>query len=319
MEHIAPTIERTFGLFNSALALETNHQGIADAAAASFGRFALIADDHPLRVRVLVDSGRNEPWGEGRIGFHASAGLFLIDAPGTVAVADLGAARAVAIVGRGMLDDLRIVRREILEALALAMVTYSRGYFSVHAAGVARNGLGVAVMAAAGGGKSTLTVAAARRGLDVFAEDAVFVRATSAGIDFWGMPWIQRLLPSSLDFFPELVSIPMRIQANGETKLETNLDDWFPGHTTPRAHPAALVRLERRPGTTSVELLVGDDGRPFEVRWPWPDGWSAAHQLAAERLSDLPMYRLVMGGSPDVAADCLGELLDELAVRSPAR
>ena len=123
----------------------------------------------------------------------------------------------------------------------------------LHAAGVVRGDRGIALLGPAGAGKSTLAMACARRGFGVFAEDAVFVRVRPVGLELWGMPWVQRLLPDARTLFPELAGLPDRARPNGESKIEVDLDDIHPGRAVPCAAPGPIVLLSR------------DDGGPTRI------------------------------------------------------
>ncbi len=213
-----------------------------------------------------------------------------------------------------LLDDPQALRYTYVEGPALAMLTGSRGYFAVHASGVAHDGLGLALHGPEGAGKTTLAVACARRGLDVFAEDGVFVRAGPRGLEFWGMPWVQRLLVDAREMYPELAGIDLRRQPNAELKLEVDLEAHYPGRTRPNAHPTAIVVLDRTgSGPTRIERIdPSATSGLVEVQWPWELDWSERHDRAVELLAELPVYRLHMTGTPDDAVDALAGLFETL-------
>ena len=108
-------------------------------------------------------------------------------------------------------------------------------------------------MGPAGVGKSTLAMACARRGFGVLAEDAIFVRVRPVGREWWGMPWVQRLLPDARALFPELAALPDRPRPNGESKIDVELDDVQPGLAVPCAAAGPTV------------VLVRDDGGPTRI------------------------------------------------------
>ncbi len=308
-----PTMERKFGLFGDAVLIQTNERAIIDAAEVSFGRFEVPADADPVTVRVFVDGEQ----GSDRAGIvHRSDGHhYLVSPPGSAAVTDLRAGIATSYIDPSGLADSARLRYTYIEGPALSMIVAGRGYFVVHASGVARAGVGIALHGQEGAGKTTLAVACARRGLDVFAEDGVFVRAGRGGLEFWGMPWVQRLMPDARDMFPELSGIEAVRQPNLEMKLEVSLDRYYPGRSVPRANPAAVVVLDRhaRPGEGFVLLDDAAKKDLVEVQWPWPTEWTERHDRAAAPFDALPIYRLHVNGTPDEAVDLLEELLDELA------
>ena len=308
-----PTMERTFGLFGDSVIVQTNHPSIIDAAEVSFGRFEIPADADPVTVRAFVDG----KLGADRAGLvHRTDGHhYLVSSPGSAAVTDLRAATATSYIDAAGLADSARLRYTYIEGPALSMLVASRGYFVLHASGVARNGVGIALHGPEGAGKTTLAVASARRGLDVFAEDGVFARAGADGLEFWGLPWVQRLVPDARELFPELSAIAAVRQPNLEMKLEVGLDHFYPGRSVPRAHPGAIVLLERNGGAGQGLVLLDDAAKEglVEVQWPWPTAWNERHDRAAALIDELPVYRLHVNGTPDEAVDLLEELLAELA------
>jgi hypothetical protein len=195
--------------------------------------------------------------------------------------------------------------------MALSMLARSRGYFVLHAAGVVRGERGIVLMGPAGSGKSTLTIACARRGFGVFAEDAVFVRVRPNALEWWGLPWVQRLLPDARTLFPELAGLPDHVRPNGESKIDVELDRVHPGRTVPCAAPGPIVLLSRDDGgPTRIEPVpAAEVADALEVHWPWDGGWSEAHERGAGMLGAGGVYRLHVNGTPDEAVDVLEGLV----------
>lgn len=331
---------RRFGLLGQALIVESNDPRIVDLAATSFGRFPVPEDGEPLRLTVVVERARGMPIDPvetpdlvqsngaepsstdsprfDRVAYRTRGTTVLLagrehDA-GTI---DLATGRAVAWIGADALGDPAGLRYALLEAMAYWMPGYTRGYLTLHASGIGREGAGLILAGPAGAGKSTLAVAGARRGLSVFADDAVFVRGQADGLEAWGTPWVQRLLPESRALFPELVELPVLRQPNGEVKLEVELDRWYPGIANPLARPAAIISLSRDAGGRA-EVVPGDAEEGPEILWPYDlELGPAQHALVAE-LERLPVYRLRNGGSPDDAIDALEGLLETLTSAPPS-
>ena len=168
-------------------------------------------------------------------------------------------------------DDL--VRTVFIDAMALSLLGRARGYVVVHAAAVVRHDLAIVLHGPAGAGKSTLAIACARRGFGVVAEDAVFVRPAPNGLEVWGLPWTQRLLPDAPRFFPELAGLVARPQPNGETKVQVDLDAAYPGRAVPCARPGPVLLVTRGPGSTRLEPVPAGDA-DLELLWPFDGGWT---------------------------------------------
>jgi hypothetical protein len=341
----APLVGR-FGLFAERLEVHTNDPRILAAAAASFGRFEVPESGKPLVVRLVVGDG--EP---GRAGTppvrpdtpepqpatqpatppatppgpldardlaHETAGHLFSITLGTAgrAAVDVATGYSSGTVSAALAATPGLLRYAFVEAMAQAMLTGGRGYVPVHASCVVHGGVGIVLQGPAGAGKSTLALACARRGWGLLAEDVVFARpvdgpGAGGSIELWGMPWTQRLLPDAPRFFPELGEAKARLQANGEHKLEIDLDDHAPGAATPRAAAGPVVLLARDSGgrTRAEWLTPGDAPAEVEVLWPWEGGWTAARQGTAERLLDGGLIRLHVNGTPDEAIDALEGIL----------
>ncbi|TAK03098.1 MAG: hypothetical protein EPO36_00035 [Chloroflexota bacterium] len=353
----APLVAR-FGLFAERLEVRTNDPRILAAAQASFGRFTEPASGAPLIVRLVVTEGPRDPGRDAgarppdaRDLVHDTAGHLLDISLGREdrAVVDVERGFAMGSVSAAVAGQPGLLRYAFVEAVALAMLTGGRGYVPIHASCVVRDrmpapqalpgaggsggGVGVILQAPAGTGKSTLALACARRGWGLLAEDVVFARESGGSTDdvdaggdidgrgqleLWGMPWTQRLLPDAPRFFPELASATARLQANGEHKLEVDLDEHAPGAATPQAVAGPVVLLARDTGgPTRAEWLdldvaatpgaAGPDAEApvVEVLWPWENGWTPAHERAASRLLDHGVLRLHLNGTPDEAVDAL--------------
>jgi hypothetical protein len=318
---VRPTMERRFGLMAEGLLVRTNDDRLLAAAEASFGRFAVPPDDgRPLVVELYVDPGIDALPAPSvrRVRHRLHGDLYLVDGSGgerAIAVVDEG--RAVAFVTEATLADPTTLRYDYVEAMALALLSRSRGYLTIHAAGIVLDGIGVVLHGPAGAGKSTLAMACARRGFGILAEDAVFARRRTAdGVEVWGLPWLQRLLPDARERFPELAALEPRLQPNGEAKIEVDLDVVHPGRATPCALAGPIVHIARDTGgPTRIEALAAtDDDATLPVHWPWDGGWTLEHDRCAELLSAGGVYRLHMNGPVDEAVDALVTMRDGRSV-----
>jgi hypothetical protein len=308
---VRPTFEQVFGLMAEPLRFETNDPALLEAADVAFGRFARPVDGEPLVVRLVVSDSVTGGRPTRPPDYHAQGHLLLISGEAGVASVDVERGVASGVVSRAALDDLPLLRYTFIEAMGLSMLSRARGYVTLHAAGVVRDGVGVALLGPAGAGKSTLAMACARRGFGVVAEDAVFVRDAGRRLELWGLPWIQRLLPDARQHFPELEALEPRRQQNGELKLEVDIDAVYPGRALPCAPAGPVVVLERvHDGATTIERIDAAAAlEGIEVSWPYDGGWTAGHERTLARLADRGVYRLRNGGSPAAAVDALERLV----------
>jgi hypothetical protein len=324
-----------FGLFAERLEVRTNDRRILAAAEASFGRFEVPSSGEPLVVRLVVDdpvapppTAPAAPLDARSLGHETAGHLYSIflGSAGR-AVVDVATGFGTGSVASTLADQAGLLRYAFVEAMALAMLTGGRGYVPIHASCVVRDGIGVILQAPAGTGKSTLALACARRGWGLLAEDVVFARPSGRGpvdgpasdgpLEVWGMPWTQRLLPDATRFFPELATATARLQANGEHKLELDLDDHAPGTATPRAAAGPIVLLARDSGGPTRAEWLSPMAAPTEVEtlWPWESGWTAAHERTAARLLDQGVLRLHLNSTPDEAVTALEAALEPAATR----
>jgi hypothetical protein len=312
-----PTLERRYGLMAETLRFVTNEPALLAAADASFGRFAVPVDDRePLVVSLFSEPGPPGTHPDaptmGEVVVRTHGDLYLMAAGARdVAVAEIDTGVGVGFVSAATARDGPAVRYTFIEGMALSMLARGRGYLVLHAAGVVVGDVGIVIGGPAGAGKSTLAMACARRGFGVFAEDAVFVRVRPTGLELWGMPWVQRLMPDARTLFPELAGVPLRRQPNGESKIEVDLDRVHPGRAVPCAAAGPILQLARGSGgptrTEPVDAGAIDD--ELEVHWPWHGGWSAEHERGARLLAGGGVHRLHMNGTPDEAVDAIERLI----------
>ncbi len=136
-------------------------------------------------------------------------------------------------------------------------------------------------------------------------------------LELWGMPWTQRLLPDATRFFPGLAATTARLQANGEHKLELDLDEHAPGAAMPRAAAGPIVLLTRDSGGPTRAEWLSPLSAPTEIEtlWPWESGWTPAHERTAARLLDQGVLRLHLNSTPDEAVTALEAALEPAAAR----
>ena len=311
---LEPTLERRYGLMAEPLIFRTNDAALLAVADRAFGRFAVPPAGEPLEIRLIVDGDGPPATFDPRLlrpRTQAHLHTITLDARNHAAV-DLERGIAIGTVSPEVARDADFVRYGFIEAMGLSMLARGRGYVAIHASGVVHRGRGAVLQGPAGAGKSTLAMACARAGFGVLAEDVVFARRSGGGVELWGMPWIQRLLPEAVDLFPDLRGVVPRLQPNGEHKIEVDLDLLRPGAAQPSAQAAAAVLLVRgSDGPSRIEPLSPDEAAAaFEVLWAWGDGWSDRHEATVRALLARGAARLHMNGPPEAATELLAGWLE---------
>jgi hypothetical protein len=167
--------------------------------------------------------------------------------------------------------------------------------------------------APSGTGKSTLALACLQHGYQVLAEDVVQAHVTPDAVRLWGIPWKFRLLPDAARFFPQLGDHHPRLQANGEWKIEVELETFYPGSTLTNA-PAGLVlfleRDEQRPPCLQ-HVSLAEALCQFEVVWSWDMPWPPYFEQQLQRLLTQGVYRLRMRGVLEETIALLDKLVAE--------
>jgi hypothetical protein len=213
---------------------------------------------------------------------------------------DDGLTRPVAAPG-GMptAEALPVVLAEI-NTTALA----EADLFAVHAGAVARGGRVAAMPAISGTGKSTLTAACLRAGLDYVSDEALCLDWDTGAVTPYPRPIA--LSPWSA----AALGLPAEEGEDAETLLTAaDLGAQTAGPPLELAHVLLLERagtsgtvLERVPrGEAVAEML-----RRSFTSWRRPE---RAFALVHEVLADVGTWRLTLGGDPAEAADTVADLL----------
>ncbi|HEX2078251.1 MAG TPA: hypothetical protein VHG08_11100, partial [Longimicrobium sp.] len=237
-------------------------------------------------------------------------GRLAVRGPGMRAFADVRRRVAIARVSRELVEEREQFRGNVLEMLALWLLT-GLDRVPLHAAAVVRGGTSLLLAAPSGVGKSTLTYAALRSGLRVLSEDTVFLQESPVP-RVWGLGGFVHLHPDAARFFPELRSLPPRRRANGDLKLAI--------HT-----PPITAGIER----AGICLLARGDAAGMERAAPEEVERAVAAELDAgfdrfaktigprvRRIAGGGAWRLILPPSPGDGVPLLHRMLDEVE-RSP--
>jgi hypothetical protein len=236
----------------------------------------------------------------------------LISTPGSVVLSEGARREFTGWVTGALVADREHFTHGVLES-ALFRVVCQLDRIPVHAAAIVRNGSALLLAGPSGTGKSTLTYAAARAGLQVLTDDLVF--AERRPLRIWGMPTSIHVPPASRRWFPELGDHPTRVVASGKEKIALRLAELGAAAPFPMAARAGVCWLERREGAeTRAERLT-----PAELAGAMlAEVESGFHLFRAEltevitRLAERGGWRLKFGGHPADVVPTFHRLLDEL-------
>lgn len=300
----------TFHPLGFRLQIATNSQHVLEAAAESWPHFSPEFDTAALQFRVLV-----QPEGglcqstthraQGRL--YAVAG----DAH-HFAVMDLRALSASMFVSERTAADHSWLRWFFVESLAYTLLA-QRHVVPVHAACVARDGVGILLCGSSSAGKSTLAYACARAGWTYVTDDCVFLLADSPGGAAIGRCLHIRFRPDAPEIFPELAGSLARARPNGRLSLEVPMTSFPQIRTADRAPLHAVVFLERQSGAAAYVEPVAPAGATERLLAEMPSYGpevNAMHERTVRRLAEAAAFRLCYQTLPEAL-----QLLDSLPVR----
>ena len=198
--------------------------------------------------------------------------------------------------------------------LPLMELLKRRGLFSLHAAGLCRNGRALVLPGTSGAGKSTLTVALLRSlgaGFGFLGDDTLFLARRPGGLRLLAFPDEVDLTDQTAGFFPELASLLEAPQRDGWRKRQIRAERLYGAEVVWDCAPGLLVfpRIAGRQESTLVP--IGKDEALFELApnvLLTEQASSQAHlDILAELVSASDCYRLETGWDLGGAVQLLQE------------
>jgi hypothetical protein len=199
--------------------------------------------------------------------------------------------------------------------IAIGLLGTTMGIAPLHCACLEHNGNGLLLAGHSGSGKSTLTAALARRGFAVVSDGWTYVSHNPGGLVAHGLFAPIKLLPDTIQFFPELRSRTPKRTLNGELALEVDAASLFQSTVRSSVHPEWLVFLERTslPGCQFVPCRPEHTIQFFERNAEkLPLGLPAAARARSEvikQLSACQSWILRTGSDPMQTASAIEEFL----------
>lgn len=203
-----------------------------------------------------------------------------------------------------------------LFTLALVELLKRRGLYSVHAAGLARQGRSLLLAGTSGAGKSTLTLALLERGLDLLGDDMTFLRMEPAGLRVLAFPDEIDITSHTLGMFPDHVLRLTEAGRSGWKKLQ--LPAGVLGSAMAwESKPVALVFPTIAGSETSrlIPLTPGEALLELAPNVILTEGSSSQAHLSAlgALVNHCGCYRLLAGTDLTAAAKLLESALEESA------
>lgn len=146
-----------------------------------------------------------------------------------------------------------------LATLPLVELLKRRGLYSVHAAGLCRDGRGLILPGTSGAGKSTLTLALARAGFGLLGDDTLFLARRPEGLRLLAFPDEVDLTEQTVAFFPEIAP-RLTAPRPGWRKRQLRPEDAFGAEVVWECAPGHLVfpRVAGRDESRLIPLEAGE-------------------------------------------------------------
>ena len=227
-------------------AIATNSAEILAAARNSFRQVVETETSPALTMRLWVDPAARShlPWPEPYfrgLGHLVYAGF---DHENSMLL-DLRRRRIVGRLSQSMAQDEAYWQRVVFPAL-VGLASEALNVAVLHCACVERDGKGLLFAGESGSGKSTLSLATAQNGFAFLSDDWTYFSFAERRLRAWGLATPLKLLPDTVDFFPELRAVEAGVALNGERAYEVDPESVFGIRRAFRCEPHWLVFLQRQ-------------------------------------------------------------------------
>jgi len=322
-EPAAPSLTAIKRVLGGLFRFESSSPDLIGLVEAAYGRLppqTLPGVAAEFRVGMCLLPRRASPWTTEppapRIRQQGNRFRADIDASNYVVI-DPESRSAQVVASEDMLQHAYHLRCELIEFAVFILATRAIGLVPLHGACAGRNGRGVLLLGGSGSGKSTLALHGLLQGLELLAEDAVFVHP--ADLLATGVPNYLHLKGDALDFVADdairrwVAHAPVIRRRSGVRKFEVDLRQEY---GRPATRPLALVgavfvstQPADSPDTLLTPLDADEAGLLLEAdqanasRQP---GW----QPFKQQILDRGAHQLRRGHHPRDSIDALCRLLD---------
>jgi hypothetical protein len=302
-----------FTICGQTIRFETNSGRLFSQAAQLFEQYSASVEEPQFLWKIVVQSSPDTvpPWPR-RCAFSDGDLRYLHFGQSNFVAVDLNRRQAVAYLSQGLADDPLGFVSPFLDQL-FSVTAASLGFTTLFAACVGSARRGVIVMAAPNNGKTTASYIAAKKGLQFYADRAVFLEINGGRLRGWGDFWPAAFRSETLQFLPELVNVTQRFHYRDFTFHYFDKRVFQPARTEPII-PICCVFLRR--GVTAEACLTPVSGMELRLA-----GFASFHEdrrfhtqttEVFDALASLPTYELAYGEDPAAAAKFFPLLLDSL-------
>lgn len=322
-ERIGCPFRRRVEVLGGAFEFESNDLPLLHLAASIYeGLPAHRFSAQPPRflIRLLLSSDAGPPTDEEPppVRLHSGGGLLCgtMDAA-NFAVLSPAERTGLVVVSRSMLRHAQAVRYELIEFAVYTLASRAQQLVSLHAACVGRNQRGLLLVGDGGAGKTTLTLHGLLRGMELVAEDAVFVQPDTLLAS--GIATFLHLREDSLEFLREagdaawIRGSPVIRRRSGVQKFAVDLRRSPYRIASTPLRIAAVIFLSTECACGDVPMLVPLPASAFLERLEASQPYAANQPAWAAflpRISVIPAFELRRGQHPRQAADALQTLIE---------
>ncbi|MCI0432560.1 MAG: hypothetical protein L0271_02765 [Gemmatimonadetes bacterium] len=303
------------------VSFESNSEMVIEIADEAYGawrsldRLPAMISAERVRIRIFVEDAGSTVRPGAMVYRLASADRVLLWTGGTAGITDVTRRDGVAWVQPSLLHERAMFRYSVLEAMTQSVLTFL-DRLPLHAAAIERNGVALLLAGPSGTGKSTLACTAALNGWSVLADDVVFLQ-TVPELRIWGLPGHLHLPPSATETFPQLGGAPLRLLANGKTKIAVDVRSIDALPATPFVTRAGICLLDASPDPSVTPLSADEvESALLAELEPGFDRFADSLAGAVRELARDGGWRLGRGGDPAAALALIDRLLDEVARRN---
>ncbi len=261
----------------------TGNEAVLAAAAKSWSSWPALFDKPAMRFEVDTHRRTGAP---DNPGFEAPPGWLMFPADShNFAAFDLESRTGYMVISESAIRDEAGFRHHWLEALVLTALD-SVFFTPLHAACVARDGIGTLLCGDSGAGKSSLAYACARRGWTLISDDAFHLAPGPERMGVGGSNLIHLREPARA-LFPELDAWDAVTAPNGKQAIE--IDAAAAGFRTARhAYASRCFFLRRRPGPAAVRPYSTCAAIQYFLKYLFPRDTASAERHLREFLSSEP-------------------------------
>jgi hypothetical protein len=289
-----------------------------DAAYAGLPPHALSTDLTPLQIELRLAPLHGEWVGAEPppVRMQSGAGLLcgVVDAANYVVISP-ATGHALIVASEDMLAFPYHLRYELIEFAVFTLATRVQGLIPLHGACLGLEGRGFLIMGASGAGKSTLALHGMLEGLELLAEDAVFVHAES--LRATGVPNYLHVRPDGLAWVDDeqhrqwIGGSPTIRRRSGVEKFEIDLRKGPARLAAPLAL-AGIVFVAPSGSTTAAAQLRPISKEDVSARLAVEQPYAASQQGWAtfmREVTQLSAFELVRGRTPTESVGMLRQLL----------